>query len=90
MPIATPEEVDGLGAAVGDAVGLEPGQDVLAPHLQGPTEAGDFGDRAGGERGDDLFGDGPAGRGGVRLVHGAELLVGVPGCGDLEAGVAGG
>jgi len=40
------DEVDRLGAAVGDAMGLEPGQDVFAPHLQGPPQPGDLGDRA--------------------------------------------
>jgi hypothetical protein len=62
---------------------------VLAPHLQGAAEAGDFGDRAVWERADDLLGD-PLARGGLLgLVHRAELLVGVPGKGDLPAGVAG-
>jgi len=84
------EQVDGLSSAVGDAVGLEPGHDVLAPHLQGAAESGDFGDRTGGEGGDDLLGDGPAGGRGLGLVHRSELLVGVPGDGGLESGVAGG
>ena len=50
-------QVDGFGAAVGDAAGVELGQDLLAPAAQGPAESGDLGDRAGGEGGDDLLGD---------------------------------
>jgi hypothetical protein len=83
------EEVDGFGAAVGDAVGLEAGQDVLAPHPESAAETSDFGDRALVEGVVDPFGD-PLAVGGRRgLVHGAELLVGVPGQGDFPAGVAG-
>jgi hypothetical protein len=33
------EQVDRFGAPVEDAVAVEPGQTVLAPHLQGPAEA---------------------------------------------------
>ncbi len=84
------DEVDGLGAAVGDAVGLEPGQDGLAPQLQGAAEARDLRDGALGEGADDQLGD-PLDLGRLRgLVHRAELLVGVPGEGDLPARVAGG
>src|SRR3954447_15087919 len=84
------EQVDGFCAAVADAVGVEPGQDMRSPHLQGAAEASDLGDRAGGKRADDLFGDSLALRRGRGLVHRPELLVGVPCDGDLEAGIAGG
>ena len=53
------DQVDGFGAAVGDAAGVEVGQHLLAPGLQGAAEPGDLGDRAGREAGDDLLGDPP-------------------------------
>lgn len=43
------EQVDGSGATVGHAAGVEVGQDLLAPLTQGAPEAGDLGDRAGRE-----------------------------------------
>ena len=56
------------------------------PGSQGSAEAGDLGDRAGRERGDDLLGDAPAlGRVGG-LVDRAELLVALPGQVDLPVG----
>ena len=41
------DEVDGLGAAVGDPAGGEVGQDLGPPLSQRPPEPGDLGDRAG-------------------------------------------
>jgi hypothetical protein len=40
-------EVDRFGAAVGDAGGVEVGQHLLAPRLEGAAEPRDLGDRAG-------------------------------------------
>ena len=40
------DQVDGLGAAVGDAVGVEVGEHLMLPRLQGAAESGDLGDRA--------------------------------------------
>lgn len=37
------EQIDCFGAAVGDAMGLEPGEDVRLPHLQSSAEAADLG-----------------------------------------------
>ena len=37
------DEVDGLGAAVADAVGVEVGQDLGFPGAEGATKAGDLG-----------------------------------------------
>jgi hypothetical protein len=51
------DQVDGLGAAVAHAVGVEVGQDLSPPGPQGPPESGDLGDRAGGEGRDDLLGE---------------------------------
>jgi len=43
------EAVDGFGAAVGGAAGVEVGQERSTPLFQSPAEAGDLGDRAGRE-----------------------------------------
>jgi len=51
------EPVDGLGAAVAGAVGVEVGQECRGPLLQGAAEAGDLGDRTGRQRRDELLGD---------------------------------
>jgi hypothetical protein len=83
------DQVDRFGAAVGDPVGVESGQDVLLPLLEGAAEAGDLGDWAGGEGRDDVLGTSAALGRAVGLVDRAQLLVGMPGDGDLEAGVAG-
>jgi hypothetical protein len=82
------EQVDRLGAAVGDAAGVEVGEHLLSPLTQRAAKPGDLGDRAGRERGDDLLGDltAAAALGGVGR---AELLVGRPGDGDLVVRVAG-
>ena len=48
------EAVDGFGAAVGGAGGVEVGQELAAPLLEGPAEAGDLRDRAGRKAVDDL------------------------------------
>jgi hypothetical protein len=51
------DQVDGFGAAVGDTFGVEVGQHLRLPGLGGAAEAGDLGDRAGGEGVDHLLGD---------------------------------
>jgi len=43
------ESVDGFGAAVVGAAGVEVAEELAAPLFQGASEAGDFGDRAAGE-----------------------------------------
>ena len=80
------EAVDGLGAAVGGAAGVEVGQERLAPLLQGAPEASDLGDGAGRERDKDLLGDPPTGGEVAGLVGGAELLGAAPR--DLDFDVA--
>ena len=40
------DQVDGLGAAVDDAVGVEVGQDLCFPCAESTAQPGDFGDRA--------------------------------------------
>jgi hypothetical protein len=40
------DQVDGLGAAVADAVGVEVGQDLCFPCAESAAQPGDFGDRA--------------------------------------------
>lgn len=58
----------------------KPSEHLLVPLAQRAAEAGDLGDRARGERGDDLLGD---------LAASVALrLVGRPGDGDLPVGVA--
>ena len=51
------EPVDGFGAAVARAVGVEVAEELGAPLLQGAAQAGDLGDRARRERGEDLLSD---------------------------------
>lgn len=51
------EPVDGLGATVGGSAGVEVGQERVLPLSEGAAEPGDFGDGAGGEVADDLFGE---------------------------------
>ena len=55
------QSVDGLGAAVVGAAGGEVAEERVAPLVEGPAEAGDLGDRAGRERGEDLLRVPPAG-----------------------------
>ena len=50
------DPVHGFGAAVVCSAGGEVGQERPAPFAQGPSEAGDFGDRAGVEGREDLLG----------------------------------
>src|SRR3954470_2480673 len=77
------ESVDGFGAAVAGAGGVEVGQERGPPAAQGLAEPGDLGDRAGRERRDDLLGESTAGRWGRCVVDGPDLLGAVPGEGDL-------
>jgi hypothetical protein len=78
------EAVDGLGAAVACAAGVEVAEELAAPLPQRPSQAGDLGDRARGERREDLLGDGPAGGVAVLVVGGADLLGTPPGDLDLD------
>lgn len=75
------EQVGGLGAAVGHAVGVEVSEHLLTPLAQSAAEARDFGDRTGREGGDDLLRDPAAGaaRGRVGLP---QLLVALLGDGE--------
>lgn len=77
-----PASVPPLFAAPGGDVA----QERVAPLVQGSAEAGDFGDRAGGERGEDLLGDPSPGDVVWLVVDGSELLGAVPG--DLDLVVA--
>ena len=82
------DQVDGLGAAVADAVGVEVGQDLCFPCAEGTAQPGDFGDRAAVEAVEHLDRDLAAlRRGGV--VDGAQLLITLPGDVHLVCGVAG-
>jgi hypothetical protein len=66
------DQVDGLGAAVADAVGIEVGQDLCFPCAESAAQPGDFGDRAAVEAVEHLDRDLAAlRRGGV--VDGAQL-----------------
>ncbi len=82
------DAVDGFGGAVRGALGLEVGQDLLPPGLQCPAEAGDFGDRAGRERGQCFGHEFPASFWWC-VVDGADLLVALPGEGDFMVRVPG-
>src|SRR5450830_1262681 len=79
---------DRLGAAVAGPLGREVAQVGVLPLAQGPPEPGDLGDRAGGERRDDLLGDLLPGGQVTGGVGGADLLVALPGDQDLVVGVA--
>jgi hypothetical protein len=68
------EAVDGFGAAVDGAAFVEVSEELAAPLLQGASEAGDLGDGADEEGGEDLLGDRPAGGMAVLVVAGADLL----------------
>ena len=78
------ESVDGFGASVGRAAGVEVAQELASPPAQRDAEAGDLGDRAGGQGRDDLLRDGPAGGRGVLVVGGSDLLGAPPGDFDLD------
>ena len=82
------EAVHGLGAAVGGAGGVEVGQELPAPLLEGSTEAGDLGDRAGGEGVEDLLRDCSSGGMAGLVVGGADLLGTQPGDFDLDVDLA--
>ena len=82
------DQVDGLCTAVGDAAGVEVGEHLLPPGLEGAAEPSHLGDRARGEAGDDLL-RGPSTFGGGGVVDGAELLVALPGQVDFAVWVAG-
>lgn len=78
------EAVNRFGAAVAGSAGVEVREESLPPPLQRAAEAGDLGDRASRERGEDLLGD-LAALGGLGVpVGGAELLGARPGEPDLE------
>jgi hypothetical protein len=82
------DPVDGLGAAIADAVGVEVGQDLCFPGAEGAAQGGDFGDRAAVEAVEHLDRDLAAfRRGGV--VDGAQLLIALPGQVHLSCGIAG-
>jgi hypothetical protein len=61
------DEVDGLGAAVADPVGVEAGQDVVLPVAQSAPEACDFGV---GQSGKEAMTGNPLKRRDLRLVNG--------------------
>ena len=83
------QAVDGFGAAVVGAAGVEVAQELAAPLSQGPSEAGDLGDRAAGERVEDLDRD-PSARGVAGLViDRAELLGAAVGDFDLDVALVG-
>src|SRR5215213_2451381 len=82
------DQVDGLGAAVGDAGGVEVGRHLLAPGLEGAAEPAYLGDRAAGEAVQHLVAD-RAALPGAGVVDRAELLVALPGEVDLSVRVAG-
>src|SRR3954451_15270216 len=77
------EAVDGFGAAVAGAAGVEVGQERGLPAAQGLAEPGDLGNGAGRERVGDLLGESPARGGGRGVVDGPDLLRAVPGEGHL-------
>ena len=70
------EAVGGFGAAVVRAAGIEVAEELDAPLLQGPSQAGDLGDWARGEGLEDLLGDGPTVRVAVLVVGGADYAGG--------------
>src|SRR3954468_9116407 len=83
------EAVDGFGAAVAGAVGVEVGQERGPPAAQGLAEPCDLWDRTGRKRLGDLLGEGASGRGGGCVVDGADLLGAVPGEGWLVVAFVG-
>jgi len=84
------EAVDGFGAAVAGAVGVEVAQERRAPLLQGAAEAGDFGDRAGWQARQDGLGEASSGGVAVLVEAGADLLGAAVGDLDLDVFFAGG
>lgn len=73
----SPSGAFGLVAVV-RPVGREVGEECLPPAVQGPSETGDLGDRAGVERGQDLLGTGPALTGAFGAVGGPQVLGAAP------------
>ena len=91
--MALDQSVDGFGAAVAGAVGVEVGEQGLSPPLQGAAEVGQLRDWAGRQGVDEPLGD-LAALGLLRVPVGqAQTLGDGPGEADffvLEAGVEGG
>jgi hypothetical protein len=78
------DQADGFGAAVVGAVGGEVAQERVASLVQGSAESGDFGDRAAGERGEDLLRDpAPVDMAGL-VIDRSELLGAAVGDFDLD------
>ena len=73
------DAVDGFGAAVGGPVGGEVAQVGVLPLAQGAAQAGDIGDRACREGGQDLFG--------AATQQVADPEQGVPGVAAVAQGV---
>src|SRR5215213_9411888 len=69
------DQVDGFGAAVGDAAGIEVGEHLLSPGLEGAAKPSHLRDPSTFDAGG--------------VVDGAELLVALPGEVDFAVGVAG-
>ncbi len=69
---------------------VEVAEELAAPLRQGAAEAGDFGGRTVGERGQDGLGDGSAGGMGGLVVGGADLQGAPPDELDLEVSFVGG
>ena len=65
-------------------MGVEVAEELAAPLPQCPSEAGDFGDRAGGEGVENLLGDGSSGGVAVLVVGAPDLLGAGPGDLDLD------
>lgn len=84
------QAVTASGSAVVGAAGVEVAQERVAPLFQGASEAGDLGDRAAGEAGQDRFGQGPALGWGVGVIDGPEALGALPGDMDLVVALVGG
>ena len=78
------EPVDGLGAAVAGPACVPVRQERVGPLAEGAAEAGDLGDRAARERGEDLLGDLAAGGQVGMPVRVAQLLRALPGDLDLD------
>src|SRR5699024_9521252 len=81
------EPVDGLGAAVARAVGVEVGQERCPPAAQSLPEPGDLWDRAGRQRSDQLLGE-AASLGGCGLVEDVAEVLGAV-VGDLDRDMLG-
>ena len=84
------QAIDGFGSAVVGAAGVEVAQERVAPLFQGASEAGDLGDRAAGEAGQDRFGQGPALGWCVGVIDGPEALGALPGDVDFVVTLIGG